>query len=336
MNLVDKEWLRRRMGELCVTSMICLSVTAPAIVVSSALPYFKAEQLLLPVAAGVYLWMVLAGVARNIRFNAMFTIGLFYCLCNAISIWYGAAVLGHEVVLRDFYELPKVWLPVAFCTIAYECALSEVSLRRLIRIFSLAILPVCLYAWAQFAGLGFTYKLNSYYSSGGHIDQALEYAGRVYATVGNPNVLGELMTWSVILFVLAFLFRVGSRLQNLLVALSCLVTLVMTGSRFGFLTVCVGIIFVFVLVSSAGRRSLAQVSVLLLLIPFFAWTYRTIASSNQRTLERYETLRNPLQIDSLRERFDDLWREEWTDFTQSPVIGHGPAKAVFRLGYTDS
>jgi hypothetical protein len=75
---------------------------------------------------------------------------------------------------------------------------------------------------------------------------------------------------------------------------------------------------------------------LVLFLPVFVWTYQNVATSNRRTLERYETLRNPLEIDSLRQRLDLLWREEWKDFAESPVIGHGPAKSVFTLGYTDS
>jgi O-antigen ligase len=64
-------------------------------------------------------------------------------------------------------------------------------------------------------------------------------------------------------------------------------------------------------------------------LPTFVWTYQTVATSNRRTLERYETLKNPLQADSLRKRLDDLWLEAWSDFKTSPVVGHGPGKAFF-------
>ena len=336
MNKNDRSHLQQWFAQASIITLICVSVTVPAITITQALPFFKVEQLLLPLIFLIYGWLLLAGVVRRVGWNAMLLVGLMYCICNAISIWYGAELLGHPVILRDFYELPKVWLPVAFFIVAYEAELSEVALRRLIRVFSFSILGVCLYAWAQFAGISFTYKLNPYYSSGGHIDQALQYAGRVYATMGNPNVLGQLMTWCVVLFVLATLYRVGSSLWNILIASACLITLAMTGSRFGLLTVCVGVLLILGIVSSSRRRGMLQISLLLVLVPLFAFAYQTVASSNRRTLERYQTLRDPLNIDSLRQRVDDLWRDQWDDFTKSPFLGHGPAKALDRLGYSDS
>jgi O-antigen ligase len=332
MNAADRIRIRQWTSQACMITMICLAVTAPAIVLSPALPYFKAEQLLVPLVLGLYLWLLAVGVARPIRFHAMLVIGFLYFVCNALSMWYGAQILGHTVILRDWYELPKVWLPVAFFIIAYEADLTERSLHRLITVFSFAILAVCVYAWSQFLGLSFTYKLNPYYSPGGHIDATLAYAQRVYATVGNANVLGELMTWCVVLFVLAALFRVGSSLRNILVALSCLITLVMTGSRYGLLTVSLGFVLILALASTTGRRRLAQVFFLLLLLPVFAWTYQTVATSNRRTLERYQTLRDPLQTDSLRQRLDDVWLEAIGDFKTSPLLGHGPGKGFLPRG----
>jgi hypothetical protein len=336
MNEPDKQNVRRWLGQFTVIVLFCLSVTAPAISLSSALPYFKAEQLLLPFVTGIYLWLLLAGITRKIRWNGMVVVGFLYCVCNAISIWYGGEILGHRVSIRDYYELLKVWLPVAFFTISFEAALSENSLRRLLNAFSVAILTVCIYAWSQFLGLGFTYRLNSYYSSGGHIDEALRYSGRVYGTMGNANVLGQLMSWCVVVFVLAALFVAGSRLRNSLTAAACLITLVMTGSRFGLLTVSVGLVVVFGVVFFAARKNFAHIALLLLFIPVFVGIYQVVASSNRRTLERYQTLRNPLQIDSLRERLDSLWQEEWEDFTKSPLVGHGPAKTFYTSGYSDS
>ena len=144
------------------------------------------------------------------------------------------------------------------------------------------------------------------------------------------------MDLCALLFLLAFLYRVGSRMVNLLVAFACVITLVMTGSRFGLVAAALGLFSVAILVAYVGRRELAKLGLLLAFLPVFVWVYQAVATSNRRTLERYETLRNPLEIDSLRERVDFLWKEEWRDFAESPVVGHGPAKSVFTLGYTDS
>jgi len=327
MSTADQIALRSGLSQTCIISLICISVTAPAIVISQTLPYFKVEALLVPIILAIYLWLLLVGIARPFRFNGMFVIGLLFFVCNAFSLWYGTAILGHPALLRDLYELPKVWLPVAFFTIAYEAALSESSIRRLLSFFSISILLVCIYAWSQFLGLGFTYKLNPYYSMGGHIDVALEYERRVYATVGNPNVLGELMTFCVVLFVLAALFRVGSLLRNMLVATSCLITLAMTGSRYGLISITFAFLLIFLIAATAGRRRSARVAALLLLLPAFAWILVAVAASNPQTLERYRTLKEPLQIDSLRERVEGGWLQGWNDFKSSPLFGHGPGKA---------
>ena len=335
MNLADKERLRHSMAQACVIAMICLSITAPAIVISPSLPYFKIEQLLIPIVLAVYIWLLFAGIARTVRLNGMFLVGLLYFICNIISITYGGSVLGHTVDIRDYYELPKLWLPVAFFTITYEAELSECALRRLLAWFSFAAFLVCFYAWAQFIDLGFTHKLNSYYSTGGHVDVALRYAGRVYATIGNANTLGALMTWCVVLFVLAALTCSGRRLEFSLAAFACLVTLVMTGSRAGLLILSIGLVLVLASRSLSALGGLPKLALALFLIPLVVWTYLAVAGSNSRTLQRYQTLRNPLQIDSLRQRLDDLWPVAWADFSKSPLVGHGPGKTFLWIGVPD-
>jgi len=142
----DRLTLTQRLSEISTITLVSAAILAPAIVFSASLPYFKLEQLLIPVVVILYVWLLLAGIARTIRLNALFLMGLLYCFCNAISIWYGATILGHNVVTRDFYELPKVWLPVAFFTIGFESMLTEHSLRRLLAAFTLPVLLVCLYA----------------------------------------------------------------------------------------------------------------------------------------------------------------------------------------------
>jgi O-antigen ligase len=252
------------------------------------------------------------------------------------SLWYGSSVLGHTIVPRDYYELPTVWLPVAFYTIAYEANLSETSLRRLLKFIAAPIFLICFYACAQFAKLNVAYKLNPYYSGGLHIDRALEYGGRVYSTMGNPNVLAQLMTWSIVAFSMAAIFRVGSRVRNLAMSFLCLSTLVMTGSRFGFVTTGIGLLLVFVLSASSRRPLGIQMSVVFLLLVVFAWAFQTLGTINQPTLQRIESLRNPLEVDSFRARIDDLWRDAAEDFARSPVVGHGPAKDIFGGIVTDS
>jgi hypothetical protein len=277
----------------------------------------------------------LAGYARLARFNGMFVVGIVFCTATLLSTWYGAEFLHHRVIARDFFELGKSLLPVAFFTFAYEADLSETALRRVFDFFGAAILLVCIYAWAQWMNLGFTQKLNSYYSALNH-DSALYYARRVYSTLGNPNILGELLCWSLMAFLLAAIFRVGGYIRNVSLALASLVTLVMTGSRYALLNAAFGLVLILASRFASNPLRRRKRLALLAFVPVLVITFVIVAFSNQRTLDRYLTLDRPLQADSLRGRVERLWVQPWADFLQSPYLGHGPEKAVYTDVITDS
>lgn len=295
----------------------------------------RPEELLLPVIAILYMWFLLAGYARPIRVNGMFLVGLLFCGTTLLSAWYGAEAFHHTVIARDFYDLPRALFPVAFFTLAYEAELSEKGLERLLCFFGLAVLLVCLYAWAQWVNLSFTQVLNRYYSALNH-DPALFYARRVYATFGNANILGQFMSWSAEAFVLAALFRVGNQVRNVALALASLVTLAMTGSRYGLLLEALGIVLIFVLAVASRQIRGWRLAVLPMVLVLFGAAFAVVASSNYRTLERFQTLENPLQVDSLRGRLDRLWVQPFADFLQSPILGNGPAKSIYTEVITDS
>jgi O-antigen ligase len=327
--------LAKWMGEICVILMVCVSITMPPFKIGGLDFYLKTEQLLLPIIIGIYIWMVLTGVTRPIRFNSLILAGAIYSVCIAVSIWYGADLLAQTVLFRDFYEIPKVWLPVLFFTVAYEAELTEAALGRLISFFGLAIAIVCLYAWAQWGNLGITYALNSLYSTGNH-DDALFGARRVYSTMGNPNLLGMLMTWSLAVFIMAMLSRAGNRVWYIILGVTCLVTLAMTGSRYGLMTGGFVVLLAFALPSTSRRQRAIQFRFLLLLVPLMALMFYLVATSNQHTLERFQTLRRPLQADSLRERVDGLWLDALAEIKQTPFFGRGPAKSFYKGVITDS
>jgi O-antigen ligase len=329
--------LAQSSARIYVIALLCFSVLAPSISLSPSLPLVKAEQLLLPVIFAVYGWFLLAGFARPIRPNGMFLIGALYSMCVIFSTVYGSVVLQQQVILRDFYEIPKLWLPVFFFTVAYEAQLSEASLRRLLNFLALALLFVCFYAWGQWAGLGATDRLNAYYSAGQHVEGSLQYGRRVYSTMGNPNVLGQLMTWSMAAFTIAALFRVGSTAQNIFVSLACLVTLGMTGSRYALITATLSILLILAMPLPRTRRGGPGKLVFAIpLLLVFGWTIATVATSNRTTLNRVESLRNPLQTDSARQRLDSLWRDAGDEIIRSPLLGRGPAKTIFTGIITDS
>jgi len=335
--LGSRETLAQRLAQPTIILLICASILAPGVFLSPDTPWFKLEVLALPFILLAYTWLLLAGLARPFRFNGLFVVGALYSLSVAISMVYGSAILGQAVIVRDFYDFPMLWLPVLFFTLAYEGNLSEFTLRRLLAFFSAAVSLVCLYAWAQWANLGFAQWLNyNVYAPGTHIQDAFRYARRVYSTMNNANILGELMTWSIAAFLLATWQRVGNHARNIFMTVACLITLAMTGSRYGILNTALAFFLVAAVLYVSGTR-LSRLLPLFLFFPLFAATIYFVASSNQRTLERYQTLENPWTTDSFRQRADAIWLDVFQYISQSPLLGRGPARTTFEeLPVTDS
>ena len=321
-------------ARFCVASLIVIGILVPPINITSSL-WVRPEQVLLPLVFGLYLWLLLAGYARPIRWNGIFLVGALFCSSVLLSAWYGSIALHHTVILRDFYDLPKALFPVAFFTLALEANLLETSLRRVLTFFSAAIFLVCLYAWAQWMNLGFTHSLNAYYSALNH-DSTLFYARRVYSTLGNPNHLGQLMSWSLAAFLLALLFRVGNRFRNIFLVLATLVTLVMTGSRYALLDGAAGVLLIFLFSITSKHIRKRHLRTLLVALPLLIIAFAVVASSNKLTLDRYKTVEHPLEVDSLRARLDRMWLAPWADFVKSPLLGNGPAKSIYTGTITDS
>lgn len=334
-SLPPRSRFARLLGEAAVIVLLCASVLAPNITLSPSFPFFRTETLLLAGFLVVYTWLLLTGSVKPPRLNAIYSIGLLFSIATAISLIYGATILNHEVMLRDFYEIPKCWLPVLFFTLAYEAELSEKGLTRLLNYFAVAIALVCFYGWAQFLKLGIADRLNPYYTDFGHNYLALIKYNRILSTMANPNSLGQLMSWALCIYLLAFLFDVGSRLRNVSVSLMCAAAVALTGSRYGLLASALGVVLILWISMSVRRRGSKQIA-LLLVLALSAPLFLNVLKSSYWAATRFEQLKNPLQVDSLRGRLDVLWIEAGEYILSSPWVGHGPAKSIFDGVFTDS
>ena len=331
----DAPDLGRRFLRATVIALMIMSILAPVIRLSDEF-WVKPDEVLLPVIALVYLWLMLVGLARPIHPNAMYVVALVFCACICISLTYGTEVLSHPLLARDFFELPKTVFPVLFFTLAYEADLPEKSLRALAAVLVPAILLICLYAYGQWFNLGFTYYLEPYYSGGLHDEGSLEHYRRVYSTLSNPNTLGILMTWVIAAFSLAALFRVGRRFWILAALVASLITLTMTGSRYGLIDTVFALILIFLLPAPTASSKMKRRVAFLVSIPLVLSVFLVVAASNRATLERFEMLQSPFRENSLRTRLDSFWLDAADQFLRSPVFGQGPAKDIFTHVVTDS
>jgi O-antigen ligase len=318
-----------------VVSLTIISILAPVVRLNSEF-CIKLDQLLLPLVAFIYASLVLAGFARPFRPNAMMAVGLLFFGCIGLSLVYGTQIIGHPFLTRDLFELVKPVFPVIFYTLACEADFSEESLRALGRFLIPAIFLICIYAYGQWFSLGFTAYLQPYYSGGLHDDGGLAHYRRVYSTLSNPNYLGMLMTWIIAAFVMRALIRVGSQFWNLLVLLTSLVTLTMTGSRYGLIDTVVAMGLIFIIPTPTQMSGRRRRLLLLATLPLVFTTILAISVSNRATLDRFEKLQDPLKENSLRMRLDGLWKDAADQFLASPLLGQGPAKIIFSDVNTDS
>jgi O-antigen ligase len=322
-------------GQIGLISILCLSILAPAIPVTSDFS-LKIEQPMTVAIVVIYGVLLLSGLVRPIRLNGMYAVATLMAFSIALSMWYGSQVLGHNLILRDYFEIPKMFLLATYFTIGYEAELSEEGLQRMLNFLSLSLLLICIYGWGQFFDFSFTYKMNPYYAGSARHELGLEHYHRVYSTMGNPNVLGQIMSWCLVLYTMAFLFKVGSKVRNVGTAFLCLITSVMTGSRYSLLCSILGFVLIVVAAGSALRRRASQLLlVLFVLLPLFVWTFMTVEMQHQSTFERFAALKHPMEVDSLQERFNKVWIEATFYFEKSPILGNGPAKRLFLDMYDD-
>ena len=323
-------------AQIGLISIICLSILCPAIPLTSVLS-LKIEQLLAVAIIGFYGLLLLAGLVRPIRLNAMLLIATLFAFSIGISMWYGSDVLGHNLVYRDFFEPPKMVLIALYFTIGYEAELSEASLQRLLNFLSIALLLIAIYGFGQFFDFGFTSKLNPYYAGSARHELGLEHHHRVFATMGNANVLGEILSWCIVLYTMAFLFKVGNQFRNAGTAFICLMTSVMTASRYSLLCSILGFVLIMSIAGAALRRRAVQLLLILfVLLPVFVLTFMTVEMQHRSTFQRFAALKHPLEVDSLQERFNKVWVEGVFFFERSPILGNGPAKGLFLDSYDDS
>jgi O-antigen ligase len=178
--------------------------------------------------------------------------------------------------------------------------------------------------------------LQPFYSGGAHDEGSLEHYRRVYSTLSNPNTLGILMTWVIAAFTMAALFRVGRRFWILIALLASLITLAMTGSRYGLIDTVFALVLILFLPAPTDNSRRKRRRTLLISVPLVLSVIFVVAATNRATIERFEMLQSPLGEKSLRTRLDSLWLDAAGQFLQSPVFGHGPARVIFTNIYTDN
>jgi len=314
-------------AQLIVFTFLAAILLSPPLLLSSDLPYFRLEQLLLPVVGYLYLLRIMFRRVPRPRFYYLYIWGVLFSICVFASLLYGEAFLHNEVVGSDYYEILKIWLAVGLFTIGYEARLGEAALRHFITVLGWCSFAVCLFAVGQSVGSRRVETLTLYYATAEHNIRGLIAHGAVYSTFGNPNVLGQFLSAAQVCFTLAFLARVGRRLWTGPLALFVVLCMILTGSRYALLVLVLGLLLL-MLGAVTDTRHLLKTASAIILIGIFVWTLLGTSTGPSIHSQRYQELRNPLEVRSLRSRLDIIWGEGWDEFRSSPILGLGPAKHI--------
>jgi O-antigen ligase len=317
----------RHFLQLSVLVLLVACLLTPSISVSADMK-LPLEVFLLPLILYLYFLLVCIRKARPPRACFVHICGALLSLSILVSIFYGSTYLHHALLIRDYYDSVKVWLPVLFFTIAYQADFDEQATRRFLAVFSVATLLICLYGWAQFLDARVADKLNFYYLGGEHHDIDLQLERRVYSTFGNPNVLGQFLSCALICYVLVYVSRFGSRIKSAAITLAIITGLVLTGSRYALIVSLGSMLLVLLLTLDEPKRTVRLASSTLLLVSL-AFAFVMTQKVDRDATNRFQELSNPAEIQSLRGRTDVLWMDALAYFEISPVLGHGPAKVVF-------
>jgi O-antigen ligase len=247
----------------------------------------------------------------------------------AVSLLYGAAVMGVAINISDTTEMMKPLLYFMFYAFAASKRYTMAEYRGFLRVAMLSFCIAGSVTIIQFFSPESVAPIVRLWTDEDRIfDYALE---RATGTMGNPNDLGFLMVtgFALILFTLNDQI-VPTKLSLLLLALTFFAVFA-TGSRTGMVMIASVILTYAYLAMKTSKATLVVIIILTLSV---FWLYQTVLS-NFATAEglvgRIQTF-TTLDADVAWQTRLLLASELMPIIADSLVFGHGPSKDSFLLG----
>jgi len=245
-----------------------------------------------------------------------------------LSLVYGVLVMDITLNIRDFTELFKPVLYFLFFLFIASGTFTIIEYRQFLKLTQVAFAMAALIGIIQFLNPGLIKPLLLMYR--GDIIEMQNYRLlRAYGTMGNPNILGFLMTIGFALTLFTLRYRIlPVRLSQLFILMNFAGVFV-SGSRTGMVCLtAVTLIFIAFEIRKNTMNLLFLCGLSFVMIWFF-----------QNILQELTPLQGMIgRVTSLGNVFEDkdgwLPRVEMAKRTMllienSWVFGHGPAKAVF-------
>lgn len=259
---------------------LAAAILLPDFTISSRLPDFRIEQLLLPYALAVF-WI-------DWRRGRTLQVGLLDWIFVALSASTLISIVGAPLILRtrlsprDLYEILKLLLYYAFYRLARSACTTDQHRTKLIEILLAAGCLSGLFAVFQyFDWLHVNAWLTPRFAPEPHLS-VLRQSGRVVGTFANPNYFGIFC----VILVLAALASVwflppgtpaGSRLRGGLAAIAAALAglgVVISGSRTALLALGLALVVLlaFAVLSGGSGGSLARLTAATLVLCLFLGT----------------------------------------------------------------
>lgn len=327
--------VKGRTAQAVVFIFLAAILLGPPVKLSRHSPYVRPEQILLVILGYLYLLGILSRSIPRPKFCYLYAWGVLFSMLQLTSLAYGVSVLHHEVVTSDFYELLKVWLVVALFMVGYEARLGEPAVRRFLAFLGFCTIPICLFGVAQYLRWSGAMALSPYFATAEHNIESLADTGRIYATFGNPNVFGQFLASAAVCLTIAFFSNAVRRSWGVFLVLLIATCMIMTGSRYALLSSALACLLL-VLASMTDLRRLLKIVPAFILVGVFVWGLFGMKGGPSIHTSYFQEFRDPMRAGTVRQRLDVMWKNGWDQFSESPILGHGPSKAIFSGEIVDS
>ena len=301
------------------------------------LPSFRIEQFLISILFIIVLYVL--SIDNDFRImmpKFMFVqIGLSFFILLSMLV---GSLKGIDIILRDFFELYKIFIYVGVYAITLSCIKSNEDRISIIKCMIVCILLSVVIAVQQYFDL---FSLNEKYvrwlAPTQYHTLVDNYPNpRVIGMTSNPNEyavmlgIGCLLSWSLLVQTI--------RTRFFMCFLLCSIGLILTGSRSGmiFVIVCVFLFNILYLYDLLRKRELKVFNHMVSTIFKFALFVLTLFLLLPQTMTwRLKAGLNIGMDTSFQARLSN-WDEHISYFKMSPMFGLGPAKSIVFENFVDN
>ena len=317
-----------------ITPLLIMSILLPPINLPTGIPDVRLEILFV---LSIWGFLILNHFVtrKPIRFhrNSVSKWFLLFGLAIFASICYSALIKGYYPIGRDFWEFGKLIGYFLIFTLVANLNILPTEIEYYYRVTLIIFLCSSLFAYAQYSNFANINEVISvYYVSPYQMENVLQ--GRVTGTTGNPNEFGAFM---ILASLLAFsgIFFLKKKLFYLTCFIIFVYTIILTSSRTSMAALAVSICFIFffkVLAHIRYRKYFGKfliITTTVVIIISFIINFLPL-----KYIDRFSTIVNFADTPSWKGKVI-AWKINYELWKHSPIFGWGPGKSML-LGSVDN